>query len=865
MSRPSSAPESGTLDPTTLDPTAFRALCEMAFDGVFVHEAGRILYVNEGCARLFGRAAEELVGRRFIEFIPAEDQEQVMRHGFTQDYGPFETSGLHSDGTTFPVEVCAVTAETSRQRLVGLRDISERKHAELELQRRDERFQSLVQAAFVGVVLEDEKGIEEVNESFTQTFGFTSEELRGRRVESLVVAADSRHEPGRTRDVVMTRKDGTSLIAQICTATTSTGEEITAVRDVSQERRAQADILESERRYRELSETTNDLLCVHDLEGRVVDLNLAGARALGGVPEEYQGKNIREFLDARTLQNFDQYIVKMKQNGRAEGLMAVITKSGERRLWHFQNLLRTRGEETLVHGQARDVTDRETALYDLRKSEHHFRSIIENVSDLVTVLDPDGSIRYVSPSVTRAIGLDLPNLVGRSYADMVHPDEVPEAGAVFMRQLTQPDAVGSLDARILHGDGTYKWYSIVTTNHVIDGRIAGVIVNARDITERRLLISQLEQANRVNGLGRLAATVAHEFNNVLMGMQPFAELMQRPHVPHEMAAKGAGYIASSIARGKRVALDILRFTQPAQPDLGRVVLRDWWARLLPELKAGTENSIRLIGAFDPQMAVVADEGQLSQIFANLVSNARHAMPLGGDIVVTARRPREDETFPFGVVRNAEECVQLSVTDTGCGIPADILGNVFDPLFTTRRNGGTGLGLAVVHQIVTNHQGAIFVESEVGVGTTFHVFLRADTSQSRWSERERAAPQPQLHRKARILIIDDEDAVAEGLAAVLDEEGMETSVAASSAEGVAEAERFRPDVVLIDVGLPDANGAETALQLHARYPGLKVLIMSGHADAAGVLPDDLDMRFLQKPFPIDALLEVLEAFEHETSN
>lgn len=848
-----------------VDAEMFRTLCQAAFDGVLVHDAGRIVTVNEQCARMFGERPEAMVGRNIFEIVNPEMHEAVRQRMRDQDPRTVEFIGQRADGSKVHLEGCGVTIDGSSLRLVAIRDLTERKKAEQELRRREERFSALVHAAFEGMVIEDKSGIVEVNESFARTFGYSSEELRGRRLAELIVEEPEREDASSTapRDARIFRKDGSSLTVQLCTAVTSDGERISAVHDVTRERRAQMQVVESERRYRELSESTHDLLCIHETDGRIVDVNPAGARALGYTREELCSMNIKQVLTPRAVAGFAEYIDIMTRDGMAEGVMSLRTKQGERRLWHYHNTPRTTGGRTLVRGLARDVTDRETAIHDLRKSEHYFRTIIENVSDLITVIDVAGVINYVSPSVVRALGSSSEELTNRAYTELVHSEDMAEAGAVFMRQLTTPEAVGALDARIRHGDGNWRWYSIVVTNRLVDGKVASVIVNARDITERRQLLSQLEQANRVNGLGRLAATVAHEFNNVLMGMQPFAELIQRPKITPEMAARGAGYIASSIARGKRVAMDILRFTQPAQPTLDRVVLRDWWANLLPEVKAGTENNVRLAWTFPQGLAVIADEGQLCQVFSNLISNARHAMLAGGNLALVARRPAAGETFRFGIVPSPESYVQISVSDTGCGIPPEIIGSVFDPLFTTKRNGGTGLGLAVVHQIVTNHGGVIFVESTPGAGTTFHAFFRAAEEQSMSSSVGKPAL-PLLVRPARVLIIDDEVAVAEGLSEVLREEGHTTVIAGTAAEGEEMAEHFRPDFALVDVGLPDANGADLAARLCERYPRLRVVIISGHADASGVLLDDSRMRFLQKPFPSLALLQILENFESEKS-
>ena len=849
---------------SSVDAEMFLKLCRAAFDGVLVHDAGRVVAVNEQCARMFGGRPEAIVGRSIFDFFNPELHLVVQQNVRARKEGTVEFTGRRLDGSTIALEACAVTIDGSSLRLVAIRDLTERNRVERELRRREERFGAIVHAAFDGMVLENGDGIVDVNLSFTSTFGYSSDELHGRRFAELVVEEDGHDPSGASRDAQIVCKDGSSRMVMLSTAVTSDGERISAVRDVTKKRQAQLEVAESERRYRELSESTHDLICVHELDGRIVEVNPATARALGYTHDELCAMKIQDVLTPRALAGYDRFIDTLVRDGRSEGLLSLRTRLGEGRLWHHQNTLQTVGGRTLVRGLANDVTDRERALRDLRKSEHHFRTIIENVSDLITVIDVAGVIRYVSPSVTRSLGISAEDLTDRNYTELVHPDDAAEAGAVFMHQLTAPHAVGALDARIRQGDGSWRWYSIVVANRLIEGKVAGVIVNARDITERRMLLSQLEQANRVNSLGRLAATVAHEFNNVLMGMQPFAELIQRPGIPAEMAARGAGYIASSITRGKRVAMDILRFTQPAQPTLGRVVLSDWWDRLLPELRIGTANNVRLEWTLPEGLAVSADESQLCQVFSNLISNARQAMPVGGTLEVTARRPAVGEAFRFGIVPSAHSYVQISVADSGSGIPPEIIGNVFDPLFTTKSNGGTGLGLAVVHQIVTNHGGAIFVESTPDVGTTFHAFFPAAGEE----EVGDVAAEPQLlpspMRPARVLIVDDEFVVAEGLSEVLQVEGNTTAIAGTAAEGEVLAESFQPDFALVDVGLPDENGADLAMRLRTRYPDLRLVLISGHADASGIPLDAATIRFLQKPFTIEALLRILETFENETS-
>jgi signal transduction histidine kinase len=208
-----------------------------------------------------------------------------------------------------------------------------------------------------------------------------------------------------------------------------------------------------------------------------------------------------------------------------------------------------------------------------------------------------------------------------------------------------------------------------------------------------------------------------------MGIQPFAELLERPKISSETLAKCARHIGNSIQRGKHVALDILRFTQPAAPARKPVRINDWLARLLPEIEAQCDNDTSVACEIPEESPVVlADGGQIAQVITNLANNARGAMPIGGTITIRVREPHPAETFRFAILEQPEQYVLISVSDTGTGIDAEVLPHIFEPLFTTKKNGGTGLGLAVAHQTIQRHGGCIFAESSAGAGTTFHIFL-----------------------------------------------------------------------------------------------------------------------------------------------
>jgi PAS domain S-box-containing protein len=605
-----------------------------------------------------------------------------------------------------------------------------------------------------------------------------------------------------------------------------------------------------------------DLTCTHDLDGTILSLNAAAAQLLGCTADELVGKNLRDILAPAARAGFTDYIESIVRDGAAEGAMTVLSRDGEHRVWEFHNHLRTDGVVSpIVEGVAFDVTERENAIRALRDSEEQFRTIIENVSDLITIIDTDGVLRYATPSTQTMVGRAPEEVVGRSFFELIHPDDVDYAASTLGRD----DGDGSekvVEMRFVHSNGTPRVAEVISKSLTRNGRVTGVIATTRDITDRRMLESQLERAHRLSSLGRLAATVAHEFNNVLMGMQPFAELISRPGVSEATIAKSAWHLTNSIARGKRIVQDILRFTQPAEPSLRPLDLGQWWNTLLPEAGALTLNNVRMVSDFPPEsLQVLADASQLTQVVMNLVSNARDAMPKGGTLTIRARRPSAGATFPFAVVSHPESFIHLSVADTGEGIPKEMLHQIFEPLFTSKPS-GTGLGLAVAHQVVARHGGQIYVESAPGSGTTFHIFLPAPRGRQALlpvdsTETGESACPPQV-RSRKLLMIEDEPVIVEGISALLRESHFEVSSVACGEEAVDAVEKFEPDVVLLDVGLPGIDGIETHRRIRNCRPSLPIIFSSGHD--AGVVASDERTQSLQKPFSLSALFDAIAALE-----
>jgi PAS domain S-box-containing protein len=506
--------------------------------------------------------------------------------------------------------------------------------------------------------------------------------------------------------------------------------------------------------------------------------------------------------------------------------------------------LRRRNEELMKH-----VRERERAELTLRRSEERFRSLIENGSDLICVVGADGNIRYASPSSKRILGYDPAALVGKPVRSLLDRSARDFADRLRGSTTTLGDTF-----RVRGADGEWVSLEIVAK---LDSDGEQVVINCRDTTERVLLQQQLEQARRLSSLGRLAATVSHEFNNVLMGIQPFLYVLRRHAPDDEYIQNVAAKMELSLKRGKQITSQILRYTRPSQPSIEEIRTSEWFGELMPELH-GLLTGVDLEIQVSADQTIAGDRAQLTQVMINLAINARDAIAEAPGRIVIRCTEETSRRFPFGVVEHPERFVHISVSDNGRGIAEEVLPQIFEPLFTTKRERGTGLGLAIVHQVIGNHGGMVFVESAIDAGTTFHLFLpkmiRPDTVEQGGAPATISIPT----RLQRVLIVEDEPAVADGLAGLLRIHNVDVRVVERAAGAAAALEEFHPDVVVMDVALPDGDGIDLYRSLLSIRPRLPVVFSTAHEtrDRLADLLEEPHVSFLQKPYDENQLLAEL---------
>jgi PAS domain S-box-containing protein len=642
--------------------------------------------------------------------------------------------------------------------------------------------------------------------------------------------------------------------------------EIWVVRDITQRKSdAEANLRSSEERYRSVFDQANDIIFTLSSDGVITSVNPAFERILGWAREEWIGRPFSGLMAGEVRARAEAGLAQAARSGSLPLTQAVaLAKNGSRVI-----LEATLVEQVLNYtnvgflGIARDVTARERALAKLRHSEQRvrdseerFRLLARATSDAIYDMDLATGSVWRGDGYESLFGYTMGDLgpTTEAWRDLVHPDDLVSLELSYAEALESGEMSWSGEYRFRRADGNYA--DILDNAHIVRDaqkkpvRMLGAMV---DITRRKQLEQELEQAKRVTSLGRIAASIAHEVNNVLMGIQPNAEVLQR-RAPAELRHISEN-IMQAVRRGKRVTDEILRFTRPADPALECVNVGTLLQRWEEEIRPLLGGTVRLdISVEDPEICALVDPLQFGQIFTNLALNARDAMQeRGGCIRIRAELAKSWGTFRFAVVKTPGGFVHFSVHDDGSGITEAQLAHVFEPLFTTKK-GGIGLGLAITYQVVSRHNGHIFVESPAGEGTTFHVFL--PTTLPVFHQREMRTSLPLAIR--RLLLVEDEPAVAAGIAMLMEMEGVKVETVNAGREACNAIERFSPDAVMLDIGLPDVDGITVYGDIHRRWPRLPVLFSSGHGDSAQLehFLARPNVGFILKPYDFDAVRQKL---------
>ncbi len=514
-------------------------------------------------------------------------------------------------------------------------------------------------------------------------------------------------------------------------------------------------------------------------------------------------------------------------------------------------------------------------IYRIRRQliqrEELFRLITENAADMIAVVDGNENRLYNSPSYERVLGYTPEEILKTNALEQVHPEDLAVVKAAAAESRTKGFG-RRIEYRMRHKDGSWRLLES-TSNTILDSEGAGrlVIVN-RDITDRRRLEEQFRQSQKMEAVGRLSGGIAHDFNNILGVITGYGEILQERMKKDDALAGCVDEILNASRRAAQLTRQLLAFSrqqvlEPKVVELNMIV-RDTEKMLRRVIGEDIEFNTVL----DPLLSNIrADQGQIEQVILNLAVNARDAMPDGGELKITTQNAvmSDLDVQRYSYPVKPGRYVLLTVSDTGIGMAQATQAHIFEPFFTTKEKGkGTGLGLATVYGVVKQSDGYIEVHSELGVGTTFKIYLpRVEAAVD--VEKDNSLPSASLNGQETILLVEDEDALRILTRNVL--RSMEyTVLEACDGEKACEVSRqFGAEIHLLvsDVVMPGMNGPALAEKLVVERPTIKVLYISGYTGQAvgqGVLP--AGCNFLTKPFTRDQLAhKVREALQAEKAS
>ena len=632
---------------------------------------------------------------------------------------------------------------------------------------------------------------------------------------------------------------------------------------IVERKRAEEALRQSERDFSTLVENAPDMIVRFDANLRHVYCNPAVERQLGVPTQVFLGKTPLELgVPGEQAKLITRSLYQVLETGKElEVEQSYSMPSG---LKHFQTRIMperdAEGQIESLLAITRDITERKRAEEALRESEERYRLLLESISDSIYVLDREWRHVIVNDAAARFVQMPKEALLGGKLTDLFPGVEKTKFFGVFQRvmETKKPDIVVN---EYTFEDERQGWYEV----HVYPVP-EGILCISTDITERKKIEKELRQHERLAAVGQLAAGIAHDFRNLLTTIILYASMsLRKPDLPPKLVQNLETIIGES-KKAADLVQQILDFSSRAMIEVQPLSLKSLIEEVFDILRRTIPENVRLTLTAGPEEYVVeADSTRIEQTLMNLALNARDAMPESGELRFELSRVEigPDETPPVADMPPGE-WVCLAVSDTGTGMTEEVQAHLFEPFFTTKEVGkGTGLGLAQVYGIVRQHEGYIDVETKIGEGTTFRVYLPASGVEPEIVEQE--SPAVPRGQGETILLVEDEENLREAAQEMLESQGYRVLTAANGREAleVYEATRSgdqprRVDLVITDMVMPEMGGKELMQELRNRDPSLKALAITGYA-VREVAKELREMGFsdvIYKPFDVDTLAQVI---------
>jgi PAS domain S-box-containing protein len=859
---------------------------------------GTILSWNPGAERIFGYTAEEAVGQSVMLLMPddradKDDRrfEQVARGEIVR----FEAPRRRKDGSLFEAAVTLAPMEAGNGAIVGLsaicRDVTGHRHLQAELRKSAQQFSAFFEQATAGLAIGALDGsFLVVNDRYCRIVGRSREELLALRMHDLTHPNDlplnatlyqrlvNSGEPFEIEKRYV-RPDGSTVWVNnsVSAIRDDDGRLVSVIAvsiDLTDRRRIEAALRESEARFRHMADSAPALIWMTDEHGHVTFANMHYDHVFGRPAAEMLGEGWAKIVLPEDLEPHTRaFVAAFQARMPFCHETRVLDRRAQVRWLRCEGVPRfdDHGEFLGYTGCNVDITDAKLARDDLERrvaertealveSERRFRTIFDSAFQFMALLTPDGTVEEVNQTAMTWSRIGPEDIVGQPFWLAAPMRDNPSLQAAVRNAIGRA-AAGEVvrDEHEMRGAGDVRAIVDFSVKPVLDG--AGhprhLIAEGRDVTEQRRASEQLRQAQKMEAIGQLTGGVAHDFNNLLQVLSGGLGMLDRQMDParrqrlidgmHQAVERGASLTRQLLAFSRRQQL------RPEAVDIGTRIdgMRDLLDRSL-------RGDVQVETCFPPDLwPVEVDPGELELVILNLCVNARDALPNGGTITISAGNvPDLHDKGLDG------DFVQLSVTDTGTGMTPEVAARVFEPFFTTKDIGkGSGLGLAQVFGFVQASGGWVGIDTAPGHGTT--VVLLLPRSEKWLAVPARHLAEPELLREAaglgHVLLVEDSDEVAALAEEMVTTLGYEVTRVASAAAALgALADGREIDAVFSDVMMPGGmSGVALARELSIRRPDLAVLLTTGvEASARDAIAEGIQV--ILKPYRMATLATALEA-------
>jgi PAS domain S-box-containing protein len=620
----------------------------------------------------------------------------------------------------------------------------------------------------------------------------------------------------------------------------------------------------SELRYRRLFESAHDGILIVDPETRqIVDVNPFLSEFLGYTHEEFIGKELFEIGLLKDEAASHAAFRELRTNGyiRYDNL-PLETKGGRRVDVEFVSNLYQEGDQQIIQCNIRDISVRKLAEGALRQSEERFKLVARVVSDVIWDWDLVTNKLWWSDGFMTTFGYAASEIEPgiESFENRVHADDLRRVIDGIRDSIDTGEKSWRAEYRFLRKDGSYA--VVQDSGYILrdaTGKGIRMVGGMRDLTEKKRMEAQHLRAQRMESIGTLAGGIAHDLNNVLAPIMMSIELLKLDSTNAPDRSTILDTIHISCSRGAELVRQVLSFARGLDGQRISIRLRHLVSELQGIIGHTFPSSIKIVTQMPYDLwPILGDPTQLHQVLLNLAVNARDAMPQGGTLTITLSNITVAAHATNGRPEpSSGRYVLLQVSDTGLGIPPEIREHIFEPFFTTKEVGkGTGFGLATVHTIIKSHGGFVNVESEIGRGSTFNIFLPADPAQRTVVTKPPFPVELPHGRNELVLVVDDEYSIRDITQRTLESFGYRVITANNGAEAVDLYTKQAQEIslVLTDMMMPVMDGAATVTALVKTDPLVKIIVVSGLEIAKATRARVQD--FLPKPYTALSLLRMV---------